>query len=46
MRVVSKKTLVEYYGKHAVSKTALEDWYYKVGKAKSMSLMFKNYENN
>ena len=33
MRVVSKKKLVDYYSKHAGSKTALEEWYKKVSKA-------------
>ncbi len=33
MRVVSKKKLVEYYIKHADSKTALEEWYRKIQKA-------------
>jgi len=34
MRVVSRKKLIDYYTKHASSKTALEDWYKKVTKSK------------
>ena len=30
MRVISKRTLVEYYTKHADAKVALEVWYKKV----------------
>lgn len=30
MRVISKRTLVEYYTKHADAKIALEVWYKKV----------------
>lgn len=33
MRVVSRKKLVDYYLKHAESKTALEEWHKKVSKA-------------
>ncbi len=33
MRVVSKNKLVEYYNKHANSKTALEEWHNKVSKS-------------
>jgi len=29
MRVIAKKTLVTFYGKHADAKTALADWYQK-----------------
>ncbi len=32
VRVVSKKKIVDYYTKNAGSKTALEEWYYKVSK--------------
>lgn len=38
MRVVSKKKLVDYYLKHAESKTALEEWYKKVSKAEWQNL--------
>jgi len=38
MRVVSKKKLVEYYIKHADSKTALEEWYKKVSKSEWSNL--------
>jgi len=33
VRVVSKKKIVDFYTRHANSKTALEDWYKKVTKA-------------
>ena len=29
MRVIAKKTLVTFYGKHADAKTALAEWYQK-----------------
>lgn len=32
MRIISKKRIVDYYSKHAKSKTALEEWYVKVSK--------------
>lgn len=32
MRIVTKKHIVDFYQKHAGSKTALEDWYIKVSK--------------
>ena len=38
MRIVSKKKVVEYYAKHADSKTALEEWYQRVNKAKWTNL--------
>ena len=38
MRVVSKKKLVDYYTKHANSKTALEEWYTKASKAEWTNL--------
>jgi mRNA interferase HigB len=38
MRIVSRKGLIEFYGKHAASKVALEDWYHKVNKAKWINL--------
>ena len=33
MRVVAKKTLVQFYTTHAGAKTALEDWYEKTENA-------------
>ena len=33
MRIISKSTLVEYYTKNPLSKTALEEWYEKTKKA-------------
>jgi len=38
MRIVSKKTLVDYHIRHAESKIALEEWYKKVSKAKWQNL--------
>lgn len=38
MRIVSKKKLIDYYSKHAGSKTALEEWHKKVSKAEWGSL--------
>lgn len=38
MRIVSKKKIVDYYTKHAGSKTALEEWYKKSSKAEWNSL--------
>jgi len=38
MRLVSKKKIVDYYTKHAQSKTALEEWYKKVTKANWQNL--------
>lgn len=38
MRIVSRKKLIEYYLKHASSKTALEDWYQQVKKADWINL--------
>lgn len=32
MRVIAKRTLVEFYTKHPQAKVALEDWYEKVTK--------------
>lgn len=34
MRVVKKKTIVEYFAKHPDAKVALEDWYEKAANAK------------
>ncbi len=33
MRVVARKTLVEYYERHADAKSAIEEWYKKTSKA-------------
>ena len=33
MRVVAKKTLVEFYSEHSDAKTALEEWYEKTQEA-------------
>ena len=33
MRVVKKKTIVEYFAKHPDAKVALEDWYEKAANA-------------
>lgn len=33
MRIIAKRTLVEYYTKNPQSKTALEDWYEKTKEA-------------
>lgn len=33
MRVIAKKTLVQYYTQHADAKTALEEWHEKAVKA-------------
>ncbi len=33
MRVIAKSTLVEYYAKNPLAKTALEDWYEKTKNA-------------
>ncbi|ELR70370.1 hypothetical protein C900_04055 [Fulvivirga imtechensis AK7] len=38
MRIVSKKKIVDYYSKHADSKTALEEWYKKVSKVEWQNL--------
>jgi mRNA interferase HigB len=38
MRVVSRKTVVEYYKKHSSSKTALEEWYKKITKCDAANL--------
>lgn len=34
MRIVTHRTIVSFYQKHADSKTALEEWYIKTTKAK------------
>ena len=34
MRIISHRTLVLFYTKHSTAKTALEEWYSKVSKAK------------
>lgn len=33
MRIVTHRTIVDFYTKHADSKTALEEWYIKTSKA-------------
>lgn len=33
MRIIKRKTLVDYYTAHPSAKDALEDWYHKVHKA-------------
>ena len=33
MKIIAKKTLVEYYMKHPQAKSALDDWYSKTEKA-------------
>lgn len=33
MRIIARRTLIDYYEKHPQAKEALEDWYYKTKSA-------------
>ncbi|MFI3331181.1 MAG: type II toxin-antitoxin system HigB family toxin [Rikenellaceae bacterium] len=39
MRIITRNALIEFYTKHSSSKTALEEWYSKVKKAKWSSFV-------
>ena len=38
MRVVSRKAIIKYYEKHSTSKTALEEWFFKIRKCTPSNL--------
>ncbi len=38
MRIITRNTLIEFYTKHSLAKTALEEWFSKVKKAEGNSL--------
>ncbi|MCQ2127828.1 MAG: type II toxin-antitoxin system HigB family toxin [Bacteroidaceae bacterium] len=47
MRIIARKTIVDYYTKHPKAKDALEEWFHKVQKAewKNFSDMRKTFNS-